>query len=126
MHNPSQNPLKLDKLADLREQLKAQRSKRVAAQKRLKEASAEAAEGTPADSSVFHMFVVPKINGYTTRDESNRISEAHDDKDQSCRPCKEDLIAARKARKNRLAALKKTSFEIVAYRETRRFKKDMI
>lgn len=133
MSSPAPSPQN-KQLSDLKEQLEAQRSKRLAAVNRLKAATAEAAEGTPADSKVFRLFNHASSggNGFASPAESEAVaalaaeeSEAPADP-MSKAPCRADLIEARRVRKARLVALKKTTFEVVTYQETRRFDKNKL
>ncbi len=68
------SPPQKNQISDLRAQLKAQRLKRLAAAQRLREATAEAAEGTPADSKFFRLFNdQKKDNGYASAEETQII-----------------------------------------------------
>lgn len=123
MHSPSP-----DSIADLKAQVAAQRCKRVAAQQRLKAASADAAEGTPADSKFFRLFDKAKTegNGQGTAEEVQAVMGCLDEaKEELVKSAKlrAARVEARQTRKKRLATLKKTSFEMVSYHETKRLKK---
>ncbi len=123
MHSPSS-----DSIADLKAQVAAQRCKRVAAQKRLKAASADAAEGTPVDSKFFRLFDKAKAadNGQGTAEEAQAImgclTEAEEKLTKSAK-LRAARAEARQVRKKRLATLKQTTFEMVSYCETKRLKK---
>ena len=122
----SSSPKQKGNISDLRAQLKEQRVKRIAAARRLREATADAAEGTPADSKFFRLDQkAPNGNGYASAEETQEIAGLLPELDE-----KENLrkarLAARLARKNRLDTLKKTTFEVIAHCDSKRYKKKKI